>query len=114
LAELNGYRARERFDTAAPDASGRRRIVERRDSGSIDDLRTLAQAIVSLGPAVFVGTLAAPPTLVVASSDDALDAGAALKRVFAELKGRGGGNARLAQGTVPDTAALEAAVAALL
>ena len=110
---LDAYRARERFDAAAPDANGRRRIVERRDAGSVEELRSLAQAIVALGPAVFVGTLATPPTLVVASSVDALDAGAALKRVLAELGGRGGGNARIAQGTVPDATALEAAVLAI-
>lgn len=111
-AELDVYRARERFDAAALVANGCRRIVERRAAGSIEELRSLAQAILALGPALFVGTLAAPPTIVVASSDGSCDAGAALKKILAELGGRGGGNARIAQGTVPDASALDAAVAA--
>ena len=109
-AELDGYRAHSRFDAAAPGANGRRRIVERRTSGSVEELRSLAQAVIALGPSLFVATLAVPPTIVVASSDESLDAGAALKKVLAELGGRGGGNARIAQGTVPDANALDAAV----
>jgi alanyl-tRNA synthetase len=111
-AALDAYRARERFDAAAPDANGRRRIVERRAAGSVEELRSLAQAILALGSALFIGTLADPPTIVVASSDGALDAGAALKKVLADAGGRGGGNARIAQGTVPTTSALDAAVSA--
>jgi len=110
------YRARELFSAAAPDAAGRRRIVERRTAaspGAVDELRSLAQALVALGDVLFIGTLASPPTIVVASSEGGLDAGAALKTVLAEHGGRGGGNARIAQGTVPTLDALNAAVAAL-
>jgi alanyl-tRNA synthetase len=109
-AELDGYRAHARFDAAAPGANGRRRIVERRATGSIEELRSLAQAVLALGPALFIGTLAAPPTIVIASSHESFDAGAALRKALAELGGRGGGNARIAQGTVPDANALDAAV----
>jgi alanyl-tRNA synthetase len=49
---------------------------------------------------------------VVASTEGGIDAGAALKKVLAEHGGRGGGNARIAQGTVPTLDALDAAVAA--
>ena len=42
---LDAYRARERFDAAAPDATGRRRIVERRTTGTIEELRSLAHAV---------------------------------------------------------------------
>ncbi|MGH7623239.1 MAG: DHHA1 domain-containing protein, partial [Gemmatimonadaceae bacterium] len=76
----------------------------------IEEVRSLAQAVLALGPALFVGTLPDPPTIVVASSDPALDAGAALKPVLAIHGGRGGGNARIAQGTVSDASALDAAV----
>jgi alanyl-tRNA synthetase len=62
---------------------------------------------------LFVGTLATPPTIVVASSVDGLDANALLKKLLAEHGGRGGGNARIAQGTVPTTDALDAVVASL-
>jgi alanyl-tRNA synthetase len=114
-AALDGYRARELFDSATPDATAHRRIVVRRDSGTVDELRSLAQAVVAIGHAHFIGTLASPPTLVLATSGgpEALDAGAALKAVLAQHGGRGGGNARIAQGTVPSLAALDAAVAAL-
>jgi alanyl-tRNA synthetase len=124
---LDAYRARELFDAATPDASGRRRIVVRRppgaespgapgSTGSVEELRSLAQAVLALGDVLFVGTLAAPPTILVASSDTgpaATDAGAALKKVLAEHGGRGGGNARIAQGTVPTLEALDSAVAAV-
>ena len=109
---LDAYRARERFDAAVPDAGGRRRIVERRTAGTIEELRSLAQATLALGDALFVGTLAIPPSIVVASTEGGIDAGAALKKVLAEHGGRGGGNARIAQGTVPTLDALDAAVAA--
>jgi len=112
---LDGYRARELFDATAPDASGHRRIVLRRESGTVDELRSLAQAVVAIGHAQFIGTLASPPTIVLATSGGpaTLDAGAALKAVLSQHGGRGGGNSRIAQGTVPSLDALEAAVAAL-
>ena len=114
---LDAYHARERFDTAIPDANGRRRIViDRRDAGApatVDELRSLAQATLALGDALFIGTLPSPPTIVVASSEGGLDAGAALKKLLADHGGRGGGNARIAQGTVPTPGALDSVVAAL-
>ena len=110
---LDAYRARERFDAALPDAGGRRRIIERRTTGIIEELRSVAQATLALGDVLFIGTLSTPPTILVASSETGLDAGVALKKVLAEHGGRGGGNARIAQGTVPTTTALDAAVAAL-
>ncbi|MEP7086905.1 MAG: DHHA1 domain-containing protein [Gemmatimonadota bacterium] len=112
---LDGYRARERFDATAPDSAGRRIFIERRAGDAPDDLnelRSLAQATIALGEALFVGTLASPPTIVVASSVATLDAGAVLKKILAEHGGRGGGNARIAQGTVPTPSALDTAVAA--
>jgi alanyl-tRNA synthetase len=122
---LDAYRARELFDEATPDPSGRRRVVVRRaagaagsigGAGSIEELRSLAQAVIALGDVLFVGTLATPPTILVASSGSgpaATDAGAALKKVLADHGGRGGGNARIAQGTVPSLEALDSAVAAV-
>ncbi len=114
---LDAYHARERFDAAIPDANGRRRIViDRRDAGApatVDELRSLAQATLALGNALFIGTLPSPPTIVVASSEGGLDAGATLKKLLADHGGRGGGNARIAQGTVPTLGALDAVLAAL-
>jgi alanyl-tRNA synthetase len=57
--------------------------------------------------------LDAPPTIVLASSDGGIDAGTALRKVLADAGGRGGGNARIAQGTVPSVSALEAVIEAL-
>jgi len=112
---LDAYRARELFDATPPDMAGHRRIVLRRDSGSVDELRSLAQAVVGIGHARFIGTLQSPPTIVFATSNSpgGVDAGAVLKTQLAHHGGRGGGNARVAQGTVPTLEALEALVAAL-
>jgi alanyl-tRNA synthetase len=110
---LARYRARELYD-AAPDGSPRR-IVVREEKGPIDRLRPLAQAIAAMPRALFVGWTAEPPAIVVAASaDSGLDAGATLRSALDSLGGRGGGNARLAQGTAPSAAAVEQVVTALL
>jgi alanyl-tRNA synthetase len=63
---------------------------------------------------LFVGWTADPPALLVATSvDSGWDAGGALKSALQAVGGRGGGNARLAQGTAPSAAAVEQAVATL-
>jgi len=112
--ELSGYRARERYDAATANAAGVRTIVLR-DAASIDELRAFAQAAFALPRVVVVGALAAPPSVLVASSEDSgLDAGKTLKERLAAVGGRGGGSPRLAQGSVPDAAALESVVAALV
>lgn len=114
-SQLDGYRARELYDATPPDMAGHRRVVVHRDAGSVDELRSLAQAVVGIGHARFIGTLEAPPTIVFATSNSpgGVDAGAVLKTQLAHHGGRGGGNARIAQGTVPTREALDAVVAAL-
>ena len=52
--------------------------------------------------------------LVAASDDSGVDAGKLLKATLAGVNGRGGGSPRLAQGSVPDAAALERAVELLV
>jgi alanyl-tRNA synthetase len=112
--ELATFRARQRYDAAPPDAYGVRTIVIR-DAGSIDDLRTLAQAAFALPKVVVVGALNDPPSVLLAASEDSgVDAGRLLKERLATAGGRGGGSPRLAQGSVPDGAALESVVAALV
>jgi alanyl-tRNA synthetase len=49
--------------------------------------------------------------LLAASADSGVDAGKVLKSALTEAAGRGGGNARIAQGSVPDAALLDALVA---
>jgi alanyl-tRNA synthetase len=104
--ELAAYRARERYDAAAPDANGVRRILEH--ATSMEPLRTLAQAVALLPKSVFVGMVSAPPGIVLsASADSGVNAGETLKAALGAHGGRGGGSPHLAQGTVGDAAALE-------
>jgi len=112
--DLAVFRARERYDAATADASGVRTIVVR-DAGSIDELRALAQAAFALPKVVVVGALNSPPSVLVAASEDSgVDAGKILKERLAAAGGRGGGSPRLAQGSVPDLAAIESVVASLV
>jgi alanyl-tRNA synthetase len=112
--ELAAHRARELYQAAVPDDSGIRWIVAREGRIPVDRLRPLAQAIAALSRAVFVGTTLEPPGVLLATSEDSgVDAGNTLRPALQEHGGRGGGNQRLAQGTVRDTAALDAVIATL-
>lgn len=112
-ARWHEVRAQELYAAAPVDAAGIRRVTLN-DAANLEQLRSLAQSFTALPRALFVGVLPTPPTLLLAASADAgIDAGAALKRVLGEVGGRGGGNARLAQGTVPGAEALERAVTLL-
>jgi alanyl-tRNA synthetase len=112
--ELATYRARELYDAASPDAGGVRTIVLR-NAASMDDVKTLAQAAFTLSKVVVVGTVASPASVLVASSEDSgLNAGALLKEKLTAAGGRGGGSPRLAQGSVPGAAALDAVVESLV
>jgi len=107
-------RARELHAAAEPDAAGIRRIVLREAGETLESLRGLGQALASLPAVIFLGTLAAPPTVVLAASPDAgLDAGRLLKERLASVGGRGGGSPTLAQGTVADEAQLERVINSL-
>jgi len=110
-AELDGYRARELYSAAVPDATGIRRVVIRHEAGSIDEVRGVAQAFASMPKAVFVGTVPSPPAVVLAASPDSgIDAAGLLRSLLSSVGGRGGGSATLAQGIVPGRAQLEAVV----
>jgi alanyl-tRNA synthetase len=109
---LARYRARELYEAAPEEVP--RRIVVREEKGPIERLRQLAQAVAAMPGALFVGWTADPPAIVVGASEDSgLDAGATLKAALAGVEGRGGGNARLAQGTAPSAAAVEQVIALL-
>jgi alanyl-tRNA synthetase len=110
---LAAYRARELHAATEPGKGGVRRIVVREDGG-VERLRPLAEALAALPGSVLVGWTADPPAVLLATSaDSGVDAGTTLKGALAAVGGRGGGNARLAQGTAPSVAALEQAIAAL-
>jgi len=112
--ELDAYRARARYDAAAPDARGVRRVVERRDAGTLDDLRGMAHAVCALPRSAFVGAISGDGAVMVGTSDDSgLVAGAVLKAALTAAGGRGGGSPRMAQGAVaPDR--LDSVVRAVL
>ncbi len=112
---LHQLQARDLYHTSAPDAAGLRRIVHRIPQGSVESLRGLALAVSAHPKAIFLGILEDPPTIVLSSSTDSeFDAGGTLKAGLALHGGRGGGSPRVAQGTIPDRAGLEAASRDLL
>ena len=113
-AELGACRGRELYGTTQPDPAGVRRHVERVAAGNLEDLRALAQGFTAQPKAVYLAIVEAPPSvLLAASADSGIDAGQEVKAAVSAAGGRGGGTARVAQGSVPSAAAL-AAVAARL
>ena len=106
--ELAAYRGRELYQAETPGADGVRRVLRRAERGRLEDLRALAQSFTAQPKAVFLAALDDPPSVLLAASADAgIDCGKQLKAALGEAGGRGGGNARMAQGSVPDRAALE-------
>jgi alanyl-tRNA synthetase len=113
---LDGYRARELYAAALARAPGAARVwtLERRQLGDLQDLRGLAQRYAAQPRGVFIAALEQPPSLLIASAEDsALDASALLRGALTPAGGRGGGNARLAQGSLPSVTALEQALSAV-
>ncbi len=97
--EVARFRVRELHAFTEPDSVGVRRLTGR--AATIDELRALAQAAAALPLTLFVGTVATPPSIAFAASEDTgINAGALLKTVLASHNGRGGGSPRVAQGTV--------------
>jgi alanyl-tRNA synthetase len=110
--ELAAYQGKELYTTTEAGPDGVRRAVQRLDRGNLEDLRAVAQNFTAQAKSVFVATLKDPPSvLLAASADSGVDAGKVLKTALTEAGGRGGGNARIAQGSVPDAALLDALVA---
>src|ERR1035437_8227559 len=110
--DLAAYQGKELYTTTEPGPDGMRRAVERLDRGNLEDLRAVAQNFTAQTRSVYVATLKDPPSvLLAASADSGVDAGKLLKAALTEAGGRGGGNARIAQGSVPDAAWLDALVA---
>ena len=106
--DLAAYQGKELYRDTIPGSDGVRRLVRRATTGSLDELRALAQNFTAQPRAVFVATLLTPPSVLLATSADAgVDAGQKLKAALLEAGGRGGGTARMAQGSVPDGGLLE-------
>jgi alanyl-tRNA synthetase len=111
--QLARHRAAELYQ-GAHDANGRKVIVMRETDGSMDGLRVLGQAIASLPHAVFVAAIHNPPTVLLATAaDSGVDAGRVLKAALESQGGRGGGSARLAQGSVATPSVLDAVIRAI-
>ncbi len=113
--ELARRRGRELYDAAPRAPSGLRVHENALASGSIgDDVRTEAQSFTAAPRAVYLAVSRDPAAILLAASPDAaLDAGAVLKQAVTAAGGRGGGNATMAQGSVPSTEALDAPLAAI-
>jgi alanyl-tRNA synthetase len=114
--QLDEHRARELYAAARARSPEAARVwtLERRQSGGLQELRGLAQQYAAQPRAVFVGALDQPPTLLIASAQDSgLDSAVLLRAALMAHGGRGGGNARLAQGSVPNVTALEQALSAV-
>jgi len=112
--DLAVYQAKELYESTTPGEDGVRRLVRRAASGSLDQFRTLAQNFTAQPKAIFLAASADPPSVLLAVSADAgVDAGQVLKAALTEAGGRGGGTARLAQGSLPDSAALQRVLAKL-
>jgi alanyl-tRNA synthetase len=106
--DLAAYQGRELYQTAVPGSDGIRRVSQRVTGGSLEELRAVAQNFTAQSKAVFVAALNDPPSVLLAASADAgIDAGKILKAALTESGGRGGGNPRMAQGSVPEAGLLE-------
>jgi alanyl-tRNA synthetase len=107
-ADLAQYQGRELYSATAPDEAGVRRVLRRAPSGNLEDLRAIAQSFTAQAKAVFVAVVDEPPAVLLAvSADNNLDAGKLLKAALTQAGGRGGGNPRMAQGSLPSRDALE-------
>jgi len=110
-SELAVWKGRDLYQSTEPDSRGRRLHSATRVKGTLDSWRLLAQQFAAAGlGAVFLITLEEPPALLLAVSPDlGIHAGDLVKSLVAPLGGRGGGNASLAQASLPE-AALSAAL----
>jgi alanyl-tRNA synthetase len=112
--DLAAYEGRSLYEATAPGGDGIRRHTRHLTAGSMEALRAVAQSFTAQPGAVFAATLENPPSAMIATSaDTGIDAGQVLKTALAAVGGRGGGTARIAQGSVPEPAALKDLLARL-
>jgi alanyl-tRNA synthetase len=112
-AELAAASGRGLFSETPPGPDGIRRVL-RRVASLAEESRTEAQSFTALGPAIFLALTENPPSVLLAcSKDSGVHAGDVLKHSLSEAGGRGGGNAALAQGSLPSNEALQQLVRTL-
>ncbi len=103
LATARGLRAWE--ETAAGEDGRKRRVL--RAAALDEELRAEAIAFTSRPGALFLALCEAPAAVLVSVSDDVRPgAGERVKQALADLGGRGGGSARIAQASLSDAAKL--------
>ncbi len=113
--ELAGYRVRELIASAPAGPGGVRWVVLHPADQPVAALRTMAEAASGEPGTVFLATSTDPTTVILAAAEGTgVDAGATLKAALQAVGGRGGGSPRMAQGSVPDAAALDAVVGAIV
>ena len=99
--ELAASAGRVLYAETPPGPAGVRRVLRRVESLA-EELRTEAQSFTASGSAIFLAVAENPPSVLVAcSKDTGVNAGEVIKRALTEAGGRGGGNAALAQGSLP-------------
>jgi alanyl-tRNA synthetase len=104
LAQASG---RALYGETAPGSDGIRRAL-RRGEALAEESRSEAQSFTAAGPAIFLALAEKPPSvLLAASKDSGVNCGEVLKRLLSAAGGRGGGNATLAQGSLPSKAELQ-------
>ncbi|GAB4198920.1 MAG: DHHA1 domain-containing protein [Roseiflexaceae bacterium] len=108
--QLIAYEAAELLQHAQP--AGSMLVVRRAFAARpVEELRLLARAIAERGGVALLGVQADKAQLVFARGEGlALDCGALLRQTLTTVGGRGGGQAGLAQGGLPDPARLEEAL----
>ena len=110
-AELSAARGRELYSRTPPSADGVHRTVLRLETIT-EEARTEAQGFCGEPQSVILVTGNNPVAILVAASKDSgFNAGQWLKSVISAAGGKGGGNAFLAQGSLPSGPLLETVVA---
>ncbi len=101
--ELAEMRGRELYRETEPGPGGIRYAVRRIERGGLsEEVRAEALSFRSLPNAVFLAVSEDPPGVLLAASEDSgIHAGNLLREAVSRAGGRGGGNARLAQGSLP-------------
>jgi alanyl-tRNA synthetase len=106
--EVATARLQALYRSSDPHSDGLRRLELRATDQPATLLRAMAQEVAALERATFAAIAADPPTIYFATSaDSGIDAGAALKPALTAVGGRGGGSARIAQGTAASVEQLE-------
>jgi alanyl-tRNA synthetase len=99
-----------------PEANGRKLVVRTLSDRELNFVKLLAQKLTRLSTHVvaILATTSPQPSLVFAqSAGQPFDMGALMKETMTKLGGRGGGSKDLAQGGIPSTTGIDAALSAV-